>query len=142
MMNPWLILGVVLAVLAAAGAGYGKGRVDGTAACEQRIAEMVKDSQERKDKEAVKANTASGGLEKDNAKTRTVYKTITQTVDKIVERPVYRNVCLDDDGLRSANAALAGALTPAGEPDSTLPKPDPAGGRRGGDGAAQTGGGG
>lgn len=30
-------------------------------------------------------------------------------VQKIVERPVYRNVCLDDDGLQELNAAIAGS---------------------------------
>lgn len=28
-------------------------------------------------------------------------------VQKIVERPVYRNVCIDDDGLQELNAAIA-----------------------------------
>lgn len=33
---------------------------------------------------------------------------------KLVDRPVYRNVCLDDDGLRLANAAKNGtAIEPA-----------------------------
>lgn len=32
---------------------------------------------------------------------------------KLVDRPVYRNVCLDDDGLRLINAAKNGASWPA-----------------------------
>ena len=43
---------------------------------------------------------------------RVVYQTITETVDRIVERPVYRNVCLDDDGVRALNAAVRGAADP------------------------------
>jgi len=39
---------------------------------------------------------------------KTTYATITHNVDRIVDRPVYRNACFDDDGLRNANAALAG----------------------------------
>lgn len=34
---------------------------------------------------------------------------------KIIDRPVYRNVCLDSDGMRIANAAKNGAAKPAGE---------------------------
>lgn len=34
---------------------------------------------------------------------------------KIVDRPVYRNVCLDPDGVRIANASKNGAAKPAGE---------------------------
>lgn len=35
-------------------------------------------------------------------------KTITKYVDRIIDRPIYRSQCLDDDGLRTANAALKG----------------------------------
>lgn len=80
-------------------------------------------AQQRKD-EAEKMIAASIGLEAGNAKAKVVYRTITQIVDKIIDRPVYRNVCLDDDGLSNANAALSGALTPASKPDKPLPKPD------------------
>lgn len=40
---------------------------------------------------------------------------------KLVERPVYRNVCLDADGLRLANAAKNG--TDPGEPVTGVPQP-------------------
>ncbi|QNK67824.1 hypothetical protein [Variovorax sp. PAMC26660] len=51
---------------------------------------------------------------------RYVYRT--QQVDRIVERPVYRDACFDDDGLRVLNDAIAGRA-PAGEPATTLPGP-------------------
>jgi hypothetical protein len=76
-----------------------------------------------KAEEEKQAADASSKLEKDNAKAKVVYRTITKTVDKYIDRPIYRNVCLDADGLRDANAALSGALTPAGEPNKPLPKP-------------------
>lgn len=34
------------------------------------------------------------------------YKAIRETAVQYVDRPVYRNVCLDSDGLRVINAAL------------------------------------
>jgi len=74
--------------------------------------------------EAKKGAAASDKKEKQDAKAKVVYRTITKTVDKYIDRPVYRNVCFDVDGLRDANAALSGALTPAGKPDKRVPKPD------------------
>lgn len=74
--------------------------------------------------EMEKANAASLGLEIGNANAKIVYRTITKQVDKYIDRPVYRNTCFDDDGLRDVNAALIGATTPAGKPDKRLPKPD------------------
>lgn len=44
-----------------------------------------------------------------------VFRTITEEVEVIVERPVYRNVCLDDDGLRALGRAI----------DNTAPGPQP-----------------
>lgn len=52
---------------------------------------------------------------------RVVYQTITETVDRIVERPVYRNVCLDDDGLRALNSAVRGAAGDSSKPAATVP---------------------
>lgn len=41
--------------------------------------------------------------------TRTVqYKTITKTVEKLVDRPVYKNQCVDEQGLEVINKALSG----------------------------------
>lgn len=41
---------------------------------------------------------------------------------QIVDRPVYRNVCLDDDGLRLIEAARRGEA-PASQPAATVPAP-------------------
>ena len=46
---------------------------------------------------------------------------IEKEVQRVVERPVYSNVCLDVDGLRLANAAKNG--TDPGEPKAALPAP-------------------
>ncbi len=51
-----------------------------------------------------------------------------RTATKIIERPVYRNVCIDDDGVRIINDAIAGRL-PAGEPLSAVPGSAAAAGR-------------
>lgn len=46
-------------------------------------------------------------------------RTIVRETVKLVDRPVYHNVCLDDDGLRLANAAKnATGVATDGVPDS------------------------
>lgn len=54
---------------------------------------------------------------------------ITQEVDRVVERPIYRDgVCLDADGLRLVAAAVDPAAS-AGEPAPALPAASAAGRR-------------
>ncbi len=55
---------------------------------------------------------------------RVVYEVITETVDKIIERPVYRNVCIDPDGLRSLNAAVRGSAAEPSQPRPAVPVAD------------------
>lgn len=84
---------------------------------------MIMISNKREEAEA-KNQQLSDELEKARNDRRTVYRTITQQVDKIIERPVYRNECLDADGLRSINSALAGKAEATGQPDKPVPPPD------------------
>lgn len=42
-------------------------------------------------------------------------RVITKEIDRVVEKPVYRDMCLDADGLRILSAAIAGATDP-GQP--------------------------
>ena len=48
------------------------------------------------------------------------YVTRTKIVERIVDRPVYRTACFDDDGLQLVNAAIAGADS-AGQPAPAVP---------------------
>jgi hypothetical protein len=51
-----------------------------------------------------------------------IRQTIVRTVEKIVQRPVYRNVCIDDDGLQQLGDAIhTGA--PAGGAAAPMPSP-------------------
>ncbi|RZJ24778.1 MAG: hypothetical protein EOO54_08400 [Haliea sp.] len=56
------------------------------------------------------------------AKTEVRYVTRTRTIEKLVDRPVYRNQCIDADGLRELNAAIAGR-DDSGEPAPAVPGP-------------------
>lgn len=137
-MNPWLIVAAILYSVALAGGGYWRGHHDASNACEAaKVAQMEADRQATAAKTAG-INKESEKLEVGNANAKVVYRTITRTVDKIVERPVYRNVCLDDDGVLAANAALAGQPADTGQPDDTVPGLKPPGGRVGGIGLKKT----
>ena len=81
----------------------------------------------QREAEAKQIAAASKALEAANAKRKIVYRTITKEVDRVVERPVYRNVCLDDGGLRCLDAAIRGEVGAGCKPDEPLPpagKPD------------------
>lgn len=59
-------------------------------------------------REAAQASEAAQQLEVSREKIRVVYRTITQTVDRHIDRVELRNVCLDHVGLCLANAAISG----------------------------------
>ena len=67
------------------------------------------------------ADTAATGHESFKENERVIYQTITKTVEKIVERPVYRNSCFDDDGLHQLNAAVTGTEPAASKPAPAVP---------------------
>ena len=110
------------------GIGY-QIRESGKEAVRLEWAEANKLAREAEEK---KANQAATNLEATRVEYRTKYRTITQAVDKIVDRVEYRHVCLDADGLRLANCAILGKSADSCKPDDGVPKPAPAGGRTGG----------
>ena len=76
------------------------------------------------DKEAVmRYDKIEGELLNVQTKQKIVYRTIYKQVEKIVNRPVYSNVCIDDDGRMQLNAALTGSDTsdaPTALPESNI----------------------
>ena len=123
-MNGWLVAGFLAALIIVGAGGYHKGLSDGDSICEARFKAVEKASQEAKDAEAAKATKAATDLEKDNADADAESRTREIVVTKIVERPVYRDRCFDDDGLSVANAALTGTRTAS--PVAPIPVPRPA----------------
>ncbi|MBK5646631.1 MAG: hypothetical protein I4N51_05605 [Acinetobacter sp.] len=51
-------------------------------------------------------NKVSADYEQLKSEQRVKVGTVTREVQKIIERPVYNNVCIDDDGLRSINSLI------------------------------------
>jgi hypothetical protein len=80
-------------------------------------------------REAATANEAAIRLEGSREKTRIVYRTITQSVDKYIDRVELRNVCLDPFGVCLANAAIGGTDAAACGTARPVPTSREAGGR-------------
>jgi len=68
------------------------------------------------------ASAASTGFEQDRSKNENRTRTVYVKVDKIIDRPVYRTMCVDADGLRLLNGAI-GRADDAGEPGRPMPGP-------------------
>ena len=64
---------------------------------------------------------AADDLAAERKKRKIVIREVTTYVDKIVDRPVYRTVCLDDDGLRCLDSAIRGESTAGCKPDGRMP---------------------
>jgi hypothetical protein len=111
-MNPYLIIGFLLA-LAGAGAGGFKLGADHEIAAKAREQKHIT--------EAVEAanNAAAQAI----AKIKPKYTTIHNAVEKETrEKIIYSSCAHSPDGLRLVQQALNGGAVPAG--DSKLPKPD------------------
>ena len=66
-------------------------------------------AQEKVDKaQREKYDKLAQELEDTKKKRQENVRTITKTVEKIIDRPVYSNVCLEPDGLHVINAAIKG----------------------------------
>lgn len=119
-MSP-LSLYAIVALLALSLGGAGAWNIQAwryAAKDAQRIEAQAE--RDRNDRKA--AQVASEGFENDKAKTEIKYRTITREVEKIIDRPVYRNICLDSGGLQLLREAIGTTGNP-GEPVSTLPRP-------------------
>jgi hypothetical protein len=73
---------------------------------------------ERADRKSI--DSAAAAHEKDKREIRTQFLTITKEVERVVEKPFYRDACLDDDGMRELRAAV-GAPDAAGQPARAVP---------------------
>ena len=72
-----------------------------------------------------KANQVSADYEQLKADRQVKTETIRDTVQKIVTRDIYHNVCFDSDGLQQLGKAInLGQTKLSSKPDDTVPKPD------------------
>lgn len=114
---------IALAILGALGGIYATGHHAGSTA---KQAEWDEASRKQHAKEETQSAAAATNLETTRAEERVVFQTITKTVDRIVDRPVYRDRCFDADGLCLANAAILGKGADSCKPDQPMPGIKPA----------------
>jgi len=79
---------------------------DAEVKCQQRI-QAIEQAQYKALNEAnAKANQASADYEQLKSERQAKVESVTRTVQKIVERPVYFNSCFDSDGLSELNSLI------------------------------------
>ena len=84
------------------GSGMGLQKLFWVAADKERIEKEAKAKENNREK----AHDASASFEEKRTTNEIRYRTVTVTVEKLVDRPVYINQCLDDDGLRTLNEQI------------------------------------
>jgi hypothetical protein len=114
-MMPYLLV-IALAIGAAAGWSVNGWR---HAALEN---ERIAAAAEKRRMDAKVIDRAAEGHEQDKVRIQTEFVTITQEVERVIEKPFYvaSEQCLDDDGLRELNAARRPAAA-ASQPAPAVP---------------------
>ncbi|ENV09561.1 hypothetical protein F966_02219 [Acinetobacter higginsii] len=79
--------------------------------CIEQIQKIERAHVEALAKQQDKVNKVSADYEKLRSEQRTKVETVTRTVQKIVERPIYLNRCIDDDGLQQINSLIEAGNT-------------------------------
>ena len=87
--------------------------------------EWAKANEEARKREAAASAKAAADLAAERAKRKVVIRERTTYVDREIEKPVYRNICLPDSGLRCANSAIRGESASGCKPEGTLPPVKP-----------------
>lgn len=119
-MTLWL-QGAILAAVFALGAWGGIRWHQGQDAIAEVAAREARESDERQQRR--NADKAAVKHESDKARIRTEIRTVLQEVDRVVEKPVYRDgVCWDADGLRIVAESISGPRTTSSEPAAAVPR--------------------
>ncbi|WP_171500305.1 hypothetical protein [Acinetobacter guillouiae] len=74
--------------------------------CTAKIQKLKDDQQKALIEKQNKINKVSADYEQLKSEQRVKVETATREVQKIIERPVYQSVCIDDDGLRIINSLI------------------------------------
>ena len=83
-----------------------KAEADCKTKVQQEIDKAVKPYKDAELEAQERAQKAGEDYEQTKETERVKTETITREVQKIIERPVYLNVCIDDDGLRIINSLI------------------------------------
>lgn len=95
-----LLLAAVSGCLIYGRSEYRRGHAAATAEISRELANTAR-------LEAAKQQAADAAYQQHKAANAAAERVQYVEIEKIIERPVYRNVCLDADGLRELNRAIA-----------------------------------
>ena len=79
---------------------------DAESKCTAKIQEIEQKQLKALAEKQNEINQVSADYETLKSEQRVQVETVTREVQKIIERPVYNNVCIDDDGLRNINSLI------------------------------------
>lgn len=85
------------------------GRHVGYMECENDRLKAAAAAQEKREKQIVTAQAADAKAAEADVQRETIVREITREVPRIIDRPVYRNVCVDADGVRLIGRAVEAA---------------------------------
>jgi uncharacterized protein (DUF58 family) len=129
MFNPYFAIAGGVALLAVAGGSFVKGEQYANARHDQaQLGQLVQALADRdaKQKTIDALETKNSQLERDR---QTVVRSITREIPTIITRPVYRNVCVDSDGVRLLDRAQGAANgDPGGHPGAPAGQAGPGAG--------------
>lgn len=84
---------------------------DAETKCQQRIQAIEQAQYKALDEANAKANQASADYEQLKSERQAKVESVTRTVQKIVERPIYLNSCFDSDGMHELNSLIKAGHT-------------------------------
>ena len=117
-MNPYILLGGVVAAILALSGAYLQGRSDGRDGCQAAQARDEHVAQVASIAAAASAAEAISKIEVKNA-------TIRQTLEReVIEKPVYRDCRSGPDAVRVFNAGIAASPAASGADPGQLPAAD------------------
>lgn len=105
----YLRLGLALGVLVALIGAFFYGQSVGKAKCEVAYARQADKARIKRDETIREAQQQDLVAAAANVQRETIVREITREVPKIIDRPVYRNVCVDADGVQLIERAVEAA---------------------------------
>lgn len=105
----YLRLGLGIGVLLALIGAFFYGQHVGTQRCEAAHLKAAAAAQEKREQQIGQAQAADAKSAEADAQRQTIVREITREVPKVIDRPVYRNVCIDADGVRLIARAVEAA---------------------------------
>lgn len=115
--NPWVIVGALVGAIALSVSSFLYGQEVEANAWKAKLADIQSQAIETYKEDVARMQRASERYARKKEARLVADVAISRALDRAVaNNPIYRNDCIDDDGLRAINAALTGKPQGPGEP--------------------------